>query len=488
MKSFKEYLEKIEEFGVVEEARHPLSLVAGLPGGRLNEIVIFETGQVGQIFVLNKDKAQILLLDNAPVKIGTRLTRTGEFLSVPVGDELLGQSLNPLGIPVSKSAKNLTPKSRVELDQPPLAMSRRVRIKSPFYTNVMLVDMMVPLGKGQKELVIGDRKTGKSTFILQAINHQVKNDNTIIIYALIAKKKSEIKKVEEYIKEQKLQTNVIIVATNSNDSPSLINITPFAAMSIAEYFRDQGRDCLVVLDDLSTHAKFYREISLIAKRFPGRDSYPGDIFYTHARLLERAGNFQIGKKTVSVTVLPVAETIEADFTGYIATNLMSMTDGHIFFDSNLYSHGRRPAINIELSVTRVGRQAQQPLLKDINHQILAFLTQYEKVQNLSHFGAELNMEAQDVLATGGNIYKFFEQLQDLEVPLEVQLVVFGFIWTRILKNPDEISGFRKSLNNCYAANQKLINSIASAGSLDELAKQVDAKKEELLKLCKIPSK
>lgn len=486
MHTFDYYLDKIGEFGQVLEIHHPLVTVEGLPGAKLNELVIFENNQLGQVFMIKEDSINILVLDKTPLRVGSRVARTDQYISIPAGDELLGTIIDPLGHPLSQIERFKKPKNQIEIDNAPLSMDQRARVKRSLLTGVILADFMVPLGKGQKELIIGDRKTGKTSFILSTISSQI-NQGAIVIYALIAKEKSAIKQIWQYLKDQKLEHSVILVATDSDSSPSLINLTPFSALALSEYFRDQGKDVVVVLDDLSTHAKFYRELSLIAKKFPGRESYPGDIFFIHARLLERAGNFKINSKEVSITALPVAETIEADITGYISTNLMGMTDGHIFFDSNLYSRGVRPAININLSVTRVGRQVQQPLLKEINHQISVFLSEYEKIQNLSHFGAELSSQGQDILATGDSLYCFFEQRIDEQIPLSVQIVFFGLIWNRNCVESTKVRLQRDLLTEGYtkAEVKKLVDSIADSKSIDELLEKVAHNKDQLLEIVKV---
>jgi len=345
--------------------------------------------------------------------------------------------------------------------------------------------MMVPLGKGQKELVIGDRKTGKTSFLLTTLKNQILTGG-VAVYAAIGKKKADIKAVLDYFKREGLLDKIIIVATSSYDSPSLIFLTPYAGATIAEYFKDQGNDVVLVLDDLSTHAKFYREISLLSKRFPGRDSYPGDIFYTHARLLERAGNFKHPSgKNVSVTMLPVVDLVEGDFTGFIATNLMGMTDGHIFFDSNAYYQGRRPAVNISLSVTRVGRQATPKILRSINRELTAFLTLYTRMQDLSHFGAELTDAVKQVLRTGDIIYKFFEQTDNIIVPPNVQLVMFAMIWLKFFEDAtvlDQIDSYRQSLIDAYKdeKNKAVIDKVVSIETFNELLGAASQKKQELL--------
>lgn len=488
---FSKYLEEAGEYGTVIELHPPVAIIAGLPTARLHEIVVFESGQIGEIFVLNKDFVQVLILSTEQVKVGTKVARTNKFLAVPVGVELLGSVIDPMGKPVSRELPYTAPKQEREIDVPPLGLSFRKKIKKPFFTGVSLVDMMIPLGKGQKELIIGDRKTGKTSFLLNTIKKQIE-EGAIVVYSAVAKNKSDIKKVVEFLKTEKLDKQTVVVATSSYDSPSLIYMTPYSAMTIAEYFRDMGKDVLVILDDLSTHAKFYREISLLSKRFPGRESYPGDIFYTHARLLERAGNYNVNNKEVSVTVLPVAELVEGDFTGYIATNLMGMTDGHIYFDSNIYYKGRRPSINVSLSVTRVGRQAQSSLVRSINRELTAFLALYEKMGNLSHFGAELTDTVKQILSTGESVYDFFEQPMGTIIPLNVQLILFAMIWLKLFEKADKysIASYRDAFIASYTDKSvvTLFDQITTVENFNQLLGNVAKNKDKLLSLCRINTK
>lgn len=487
MENFEEQLEKTGEFGIIASMLHPIAFVAGLPGAHLNEIVLFESGDTGQIFLLEENVIHVLVFTTTPLRVGTRVIRTGRFPSIPVGRELLGKIIDPLGNAFSEAEQYTRPQEERRLDIPPLSMSVRTRIKTAFLTGVTIVDMMTPLGRGQKELVIGDRKTGKSSFLLSSIKSQIEAGG-IAIYAAIGKKKADIKDVQNYLKREKLTDKCIIVATSAYDSPSLIYLTPYAAVSVAEYFRDLGIDTVIVLDDLSTHAKFYREVSLLASRFPGRESYPGDIFYTHARLLERAGNFKATNgREVAITMLPVAEVIEGDFTGFIATNLMGMTDGHLYFDSNLYYQGRRPALNIALSVTRVGRQATSKVLRSINRELTAFLTLYDKMQDLSHFGAELTDAVKQVLRTGDIIYKFFEQSGDIIVPYEVQISLFSMLWLRMFDDAsvmEKLPGYRLNLIKAYSdpKNKKYFQQLTDAEHFNDLLGKLNKQRELFLTL------
>ncbi|MFI5265541.1 MAG: hypothetical protein ACHQT7_02235, partial [Candidatus Levyibacteriota bacterium] len=437
------------------------------------------------VFLMEKNQVHVLIFSSTPPRVGTRCTRTGHFAEIPVGPELFGKVVDPLGNPFSESENYVRPKETRTLETRALGMEERSKIKTPFLTGVTIVDMMVPLGKGQKELIIGDRKTGKTSFLLTTLKNQILAGG-IAVYAAIGKKKSDIKAVIDYFKKEGLLDKVIIVATSSYDSPSFIFLTPYAGATIAEYFKDQGQDVVLVLDDLSTHSKFYREISLLSRRFPGRDSYPGDIFYVHARLLERAGNFKHPSgHDVSITMLPVVDIVEGDFTGFIATNLMGMTDGHIFFDSNAYYQGRRPAVNVSLSVTRVGRQSTAKILRSINRELTAFLTLYQRMQDLSHFGAELTDAVKQVLRTGDIIYKFFEQTDNVIVPPSIQLLMFAMIWLKLFDDKTVIENvpfYRENLIACYVnpKNKELIDKSMQIDTFNELLGVVSSKKQVFL--------
>lgn len=514
---FEKLLEKIGEVGVITEINHTVVTLVGLPGASLHELVYFEGGAWGEVFVLEADSVLVLLFENAELRVGTRATRSNSFVSVPVGTSLLGNIINPLGYSIEHAPNYKRPTEAHELDVPPPTMSDRVRITQPFLTGTAVVDMMVPLGKGQRELVIGDRKTGKSAFVLSTVKNQVAA-GALAVYAAVGKRRADIKEIEAFFKRENILDRVVIVATSSMDAPGFIYLTPYSAMTIAEYFKNQGQNVVVVFDDLSTHARFYREASLLAKRFPGRESYPGDIFAVHARLLERAGNFKrtgnsftvqssqftdhssdkevtVNREpktanqteSVSITALPLVELVQGDLAGYIPTNLMSITDGHIYFDSNVYYQGRRPAVNISLSVTRVGRQAQTDLLRRINRELTAFLALYEKMQNLSHFGAELTDTVQHIIKTGEQVYAFFKQPVGLVIPINVQIVFFGMLWLKFFDglSADQITKSRDSLTALYQHDPKVaqfIDSFVGVKTFNDLLGQISKRREELMKV------
>lgn len=481
---FNELLEKSGEYGVVYQVAHPIVFIEGLPKVKSHEVIVFETGQKAEVFAINRGKVEARIFSHEPVRVGTMVTRTDQLLSVPVGPEVLGHALNPLGEVLDSNVKYTPPTTLRDLDAKPAGISGRQKITKPLITGVSLVDLMIPLGIGQRELIIGDRKTGKTSLLMTTIKNQIFEGNTVI-YAAIAKKKSDIKKLQEFFEHEKVMSKVCIVATSSYDSPTLIFHTPYAAMAIAEYFRDQGINTILVLDDLSTHAKFYRELSLLARRFPGRDSYPGDIFYVHSKLLERAGNFKHKEKgEVSITCLPVVEIVEGDFTGYISTNVMGITDGHIYLDANIYYQGMRPAVNVPLSVTRVGRQTLDKLSREVNKELTAFLADFSKLQSVSHFGQELTDDVKKSLRLGDMINDFFSQPYQEIVPHKVQLIIVSMIMQDMLQGKEDLVKAKKALIACYydRSKQKLIYDLTEAKELKDFNETVLKHKKELSEL------
>jgi len=436
MNSFDHYLELTGIYGTVQEVKHPIIYIKGLPNVHPNETIIFEDGQQGQVLDIDHDEIRALLFSNTPTPIGIKVTRTNIQLQIPVGEIILGQTIDPLGTQILSSLQAQNQEYR-DVFSPAPGMNARTKIDSPFITGMTKVDLLLPLGKGQRELILGDVKTGKTSLLLSVLENQLKQPDTVAIYAAIGKRRSEIKQLGQRFLENGLSKKLAIIASSSSDAPSIHYLTPYVAMTHAEYFKDKGLNVIVVMDDLSTHAQSYREISLLSQRFPGRDSYPGDIFYAHASLLERAGNFKHPKKgTVSITCLPVATTVEGDLSGYISTNLMGMTDGHILFDAEIYNKGSRPAINIPLSVTRVGRQTQTNLLRTITLEILSVLSQYEKIQNISHLGSELSGDSKRILEKGKALQILLHQEHRI-IPREIQIVLFGIVWMSMYDLPDQ---------------------------------------------------
>ena len=482
---FETFLNDFNEVGYVDYISYPIVRVSGLPKAKPGEVLMFENGTIGQVMALSRDYVEVLLFSKNNATIGLKVARTNSVLQVPVGPTVLGHAITPLGHSIYEYNPLVKEVDFMPIDVEALGIDSRERITQPLETGVALVDLLIPLGKGQRELIIGDRKTGKTEFLLQAMLSHAKG-NEICIYAGIGKRKSDIKQVEDFLVKNGVVDSTVIVASASSDPPGMIFITPYSAMTIADYFRRLGRDVLLILDDLTTHAKFYREISLLGGRFPGRQSYPGDIFYTHSRLLERAGNFKSENGVHSITCLPVAETVEGDISGYIQTNLMSITDGHIYFDQDLFANGRRPAINYFLSVTRVGRQTQTQLRWGINRELNSFLVLLEKTQSFVHFGAEMNEGIKNTLAMGDRVLAFFDQPMGKVVPLNLQMVIFSLIWVGSF-NKDNVEKVKFAVQlglEKYRSDKKFKDTvdllISSAKDFNDLLNKALVKQKEFM--------
>ena len=465
MKDFQSYLEESQEIGFVEQVVHALIYASGLPKVRPFEVVVFERGQVGQVISLSEDLAEILLLSTSAVKVGDKVCRTQTPLTVGVGEALLGASVDALCNPFSGRIPrgSLSPRPLVTT---PLGIGYRKNVDRPFETGVTIVDLAVPLGKGQRELVIGDRKSGKTPFLQQVILTQARQ-GTICVYTAIAKRWFDTQNTIAFFKKNGVDKNIVTVVSGPAGAPGLVFLTPYTAITIAEYFRDQGKDVLVVLDDMTAHAKYYREITLSARRFPGRSAYPGDIFFVQSRILERAGNFIKG----SITCLPVAETVFRDFSGYIQTNLMSMTDGHIFFDGEYFNQGRRPAINAFLSVTRVGLQAQSPIVRDINRELSRFMVYYDEMQQFMHFGSELSLETRRTLSLGDRIVACVDQGPEIIIPMNASAILFAALWAGFWREV-EIPTMKFEMQNLVAKYIKDSDYRAKINSLIEHSKDL----------------
>ncbi len=488
---FSEARRRLGEYGVVKEVRTPLVSAQGLPGARLGEVVLFENNQAGQVTALTERRIEILLLDNKPVKTGSEIARTGQPLDIEIGDQARGQIMDPLGTRlITENTTNKESGEKRQLDQKPLMIGRRRKITRQLVTGTAIVDLLLPIAEGQRETVLGDQKTGKTLFTLAALKSYAENKHNIVVYAAIGKPWRLILETYEFIRQYNVNNNVIVVASKADDVASLVTLTPMTAMTIAEYYRDQGHNVLLVLDDMTTHAKYYRELSLLARRFPGRESYPGDIFHVHARLLERAGKFSLpdSKKEVSITCLPVGETVNNDLAGYIVSNLISITDGHMLFDTRIFNKGRRPAVDYALSVTRVGHQTRGHLAKKIYREISDLLTSHGKAQAYTHFGAELSEDMRQVLDKGNKMVNFFSQPPYLSVPLPAQLTLAGMILNGWLHGQeDEAAGqWRDRLAAQLINNKELkavLRDLTEAEELRDFYQRLEENKSYLKNIC-----
>jgi F-type H+/Na+-transporting ATPase subunit alpha len=426
--SFKYAKEKIGQVGEVIKTSRSLAQVTDLSGAVLGEGVSFENGEHGMVSRLDKDSAEVMVFSQLPVPIGEKVARTGEMLKISVGEGMLGDTFDALGHISGGEKDPSTHTANMPLESTAPGIDQRAEITQFLSTGTTVVDLVMPLGQGQRELVLGDQKTGKTHFVLQTVIAQAKL-GVVCVLGLIGKEKSEIKRIEQLLESTGVRDKCIIIAEPARSTASRLTMVPFTAMTVAEYWKGQGQDSLVILDDLSHHAVRYREMKLLGDAFPGRDSYPNDIFYLHARLLERAGNFMVKDKPVSITCLPVLSTVDGDISGYIETNIMSMTDGHLFFDQNLFFDGVRPAVNVFLSVTRVGRQTQTKLAKQVSQTILTIMTEYGELKRFLRFGAELTDKVKESIRLAHGVREMFKQTGKVSILPDVQIYLVGYLWS-----------------------------------------------------------
>lgn len=486
---FEKAQEEHGEYGVVEQVRHSIAIVRGLPGARLNELVYFDNDEPGRVIVLDHETIQITQMSSVIIKPGQKVARSGRPIFMQVGAAQRGQLVNPLGQSVIPGISISGSLEEFPIDKSTPPLEHRAPINKPLMTGTSIVDLLVPIALGQREAVFGDQKTGKSTFLISTAKAHAEAGG-IVVYCLIGRPTNDLKRIHDFIMNDDLiRQNIIVVATTSNDAPSLIEITPFSAMTAAEYWRDQGNDVLLILQDLSSHARFHRETSLVAGKFPGRESYPGDIFHEHAKLLERAGNFKVsGKGEGSITCLPVVETVEGDLGSYIVSNIISITDGHLMFNASDYNKGQRPAVDPEGSVTRIGLKVRQRAVKEFQRELMAYLAKYEQAEKFSHFGNELSEKLKIIRKTGDRLRAFFAQGIYQNIPASVQIIMATMIWLGWLndKTLDQVIDARDRFSSKYRADQKIANKIddiLKTENLKECQKEIEFKKEWLLEIC-----
>lgn len=424
-----------QEVGYVVSSKGYLAYLDGLPTIQINDLVSTEDAVIGLVHSLNPTEVEVLLLSSSSVAPGKAFKATGKRLELMVGDYLVGRAINPLGLPIDGKGMLSSNSNSKELEPPSRSIEAREFIKDQMITGISLVDSLIPLGLGQRELIIGDANSGVQNFLINIIVNQ----SAICIYAAIGKPISQITNLIHTLQVNKALSHSIVIATSSTDGSPLIFLTPLAALTIAEYFKDQGKNVLVILDDMGIHAKAYREIALLGGRSPGRESYPGDIFYQQAKLLERAGKFNKNFGGGSITAIPVIELNLNDFTGFIPTNLMSITDGHLLFRSSLYNKNQRPAIDIALSVSRVGRQTQTLLSNLLSRRLRQVLAEASELETLSQFSAELPPQTQLILRQKDVILELLKQEDLTFLPLSFQTILLGLIFTSFIRDKNEVT-------------------------------------------------
>jgi F-type H+-transporting ATPase subunit alpha len=410
------------EVGRVISVATGIAKVSGLPGVGFEELVTFPGGVLGIAFNVDEDEIGVVLLGAyQDLHAGDEVERTGRVMDVAVGDELLGRVIDPLGRPLDGNGP-VTSNQRMPIERPAAAIMDRAPVSVPLQTGLMVIDALIPIGRGQRELILGDRQTGKTAIALDSILNQ-RGKNVICVYCAIGQRASAVAKVVANLREKGAMDYTVIVVAEGNDAPGLTYITPYAATSIAEYFMEKGRDVLIVYDNLTQHAEAYRELSLLLRRPPGREAFPGDIFYIHSRMLERATHLSKERGGGSLTALPIIETEAQDISAYIPTNLISITDGQIYLSPSLFELGVLPAVDVGKSVSRVGGEAQWAAYRAVAGDLKLAYAQFEELETFARFGARLDDDTRKIIEHGRRIRACLKQPEFAPVTVPAQITV-----------------------------------------------------------------
>jgi F-type H+/Na+-transporting ATPase subunit alpha len=412
---------EFSETGVVLSVGDGICRAYGLSKVASGELVELEGGLKGIALNLESDNVGIVLMgETTQVREGDRVKRTGLIAEVGVGDSLIGRVVDALGAPIDGMGPlNTTQTRRLEVKAPGIV--KRKSVHEPMQTGLKAIDSMTPVGRGQRELIIGDKKTGKTTVAIDTIINQ-KDSGVVCIYVAIGQKRSSVAQVVQKLKDHGAMNHTIVVAATASEAAPLAFLAPYTGCALGEYFMEQGKHVLVVFDDLSKHATAYRAVSLLLRRPPGREAYPGDVFYLHSRLLERSAKLRDDLGAGSMTALPIIETLEGDVSAYVPTNVISITDGQIYLESDLFNAGIRPAVNVGLSVSRVGGAAQTKAMKKVAGTLRLELAQYREKQAFAQFGSDLDPATQAQLARGARLVEILKQEQYSPLPFEMQVI------------------------------------------------------------------
>ncbi len=475
LKDFKQETD-IYEVGTVLQVGDGIARIHGLENVMAGELVEFPGEVMGMVFNLEEDNVGAILFgEDTLIKEGDTVKRTNKVVEVPTGDALLGRVVNPLGRPVDGKGK-IDSDQFAQVERKATGVVSRQPVKEPLATGLKAVDSMIPIGRGQRELIIGDRQTGKTAIAVDTIINQ-RDKDVVCIYVAVGQKASTVAKAVKTFEENGAMDNTIVVAANASEPAPLQFLAPYAGAAMGEYFRDNGRHALVVFDDLTKHAWAYRQVSLLLRRPPGREAYPGDVFYLHSRLLERAAKLSDELGGGSLTALPIIETQAGDVSAYIPTNVISITDGQIFLESDLFYSGVRPAINVGISVSRVGGSAQIKAMKQVAGRLRLELAQYREMEAFAKFGSDLDPTTQRQLRRGERLVEVLKQDQYVPMPFEKQIVIIYAATNGYLDQfPVEVLGrfekeFLEYLDTKYP---KLLPSIAEQQELsDEIREELN---------------
>jgi len=477
---------KVYNIGFVENVGDFIANVSGLSACKYGELLEFEDGSAGIAMNLERDNVGVVLLSNShQVVSGSKVVSTGQVLQVGVGYALIGRVVDSLGQPLDDKGKiNYTCYRPLEFEAP--AIIERAPVNRPLETGLTMVDAIVPIGRGQRELIIGDRQTGKTSIAVDTILNQ-KDKDVICIYVAIGQKASTIAQLVQVFEQHKAFDYTFIVCSTASDPAPLQYLAPYAATAMAEEFMYQGKDVLIVYDDLSKHAVAYREMSLLLRRPPGREAYPGDVFYLHSRLLERAAQLSPENGGGSITALPIVETMEGDISAYIPTNIISITDGQIYFETELFHSGIRPAINVGLSVSRVGGAAQSPAMKKVSSKLRLELAQYRELSVFAQFGADLDPLTQEILDHGAKLTEVLKQNKHEPLPLATQVLMLFIVSHKYLAKVPlaEVKSYLQELLHFLEMQYpEVIKRIAATKQLDDAAESMLHKAIEEFKVLK----
>ena len=475
---------ELEEVGQVVQVGDGIARVYGLEKVMAGELVEFRGGLLGMALNLEEDNVGCVLFgDDVHVKEGDSAKRTGRIMEIPVGDAMLGRVINPLGQPIDGKGPIKTDKVQL-IEQKAEGVVQRQPVLEPLQTGIKAIDSMIPIGRGQRELIIGDRQTGKTAVVIDTIINQ-KNTDVFCIYVAIGQKASSVAKVVKILEDAGAMDFTIVIAASASEPAPMQYIAPFAGAALGEYFRDNGKHALVVYDDLSKHAWAYRQLSLLLRRPPGREAYPGDIFYLHSRLLERAAKLNDDLGGGSLTALPIIETQAGDVSAYIPTNVISITDGQIYLESDLFYAGVRTAINVGLSVSRVGGNAQTKAMKQVAGRLRLDLAQFRDLEAFAKFGSDLDKVTQLQITRGQRMVEILKQGQYTPLVVEKQIAIIFLGVNGFLDSipADQVSRLETEYLQFMESNYSdVLKSIAEKKKLDDdLQKKMTSIGEEFIK-------
>ena len=471
---------ELSETGSVITVGDGIASVYGLDNCLSNELVEFSNGSYGMALNLEEDSVSVVMLgSDVGIREGDIVKRTGSVVSVPVGKGLIGRVVNALGQPIDGKGP-VESEAFLPIEQKATGIIERKSVSVPLQTGIKAIDSMIPIGRGQRELIIGDRQTGKTVIATDTIINQ-KGKNCICIYVAIGQKNSTVAQLVETLSRAGAMDYTIVVSSTASELATLQYIAPYAGCTMGEYFMKQGLDALVIYDDLSKHAVAYRTMSLLIRRPPGREAYPGDVFYLHSRLLERAARLSPEAGGGSLTALPIIETQAGDVSAYIPTNVISITDGQIFLETEMFNSGIMPAVNPGISVSRVGGAAQLKAMKQVSGTLKLLYSQYRELQSFAQFGSDLDKDTKDRLAQGERIVEVLKQDRNSPVDVELQVCIIFAVVNNYLRDVEvsKVKDYEKGLYfemNSY--HRDLLDYIAAGGSLDdehkaELSKAVE---------------